>query len=277
MTRELGKANGGWIWGLILIYFIASVILHVEVGGWINGCFENLSRTDYNNIISAVTLLTAALVAYKIFRTHRLRALPSIVWLTIGYTIVAIILSFNLFFVINIEAIHFLQYGILAFLIKRFMSSYLSVAIICTLAGAYDELFQYLVLDTRATYYDFNDVFLDAVGAGIGLLASWLVSGGIKTEILRKKSWWKRPEWILLGITTISLLIAAVIGEFTINPRPTGELAFFTLFKEAPQGFWHYPTGPYARYHILKPIPGLLLICITVYIYGRLDKLLVES
>ena len=267
---ESSRMTKVWGWCLICLYYVLTVISHVKVGGWINGCFDSLSRAAYNNVITVLVICLVAFMSYGIYRRAQRQGLPRIVWWTLAYTALALLMSFCLFFVIHIEAIHFLQYGILAFLMKRLWPSYLSVAILTTLAGAYDELFQYLVLDTRAMYYDFNDVFLDAVGAGMGLIIYWFVGRG-QSKSRPRPIWWKRPEWLAIGVTALGLLVAALLGEFTVNLR-IEDPAIFTLFKEAPEGFWHYPTGPYARFHILEPITGLLLIGLTVFIYGLLDK-----
>lgn len=269
------KSKGGnkiAYWVGILIFYFLSVLLHIEVGGLINGLFDDISRASYNNIVTGVVLATSSVLAYTIYRKHQGRALPKRLWLILSYTVIAIIVCFAFLFVIHIEAIHFVQYAILAYLMRGVISSYLAVAIIATLMGAYDELYQYLVLDTMASYYDFNDVFLDAVGTGIGLLGSWFVRG---YEVKVRPVWWRRPEWVLLAVTALVLCLMAMIGEFTVNPK-AGDPALLILFKRAPQGFWHYPAGPYARFHILTPIPGLILIAITVYIYGLLDKIPIE-
>ncbi len=275
MKKAFLRATSNWC--LVLLYYFMAVVSHVKVGGWINGLFKDLSRPAYNNIISIIVITMVLVGSFGIYRAQKSKPLPRLVILLICYTALAIILSFGFFFVIHIEAIHFLQYGILAFLIKRLMTSYFAVALITMLAGAYDELFQYLVLDTRATYFDFNDIFLDAVGGGIGLLVYWFINPKqAEPVVYNKKIWWKRPEWLAVGVSAVLVLIAALIGEFRINPV-LEDPALFILFKERPEGFWYYPTGPYARYHILRPIPGLMLIGVTVYIYGLLDRVAIET
>ncbi len=261
------------MWLSIMSFYLATVLLHVKVGRFINGLFDSLSRGTYNNIVTAAVLVTLIALGIAIYRNTSSRTLPKGVWLIISYSALSIFLSFSIFFVIHIEAVHFIQYGVLAFLLRKVLPSYLTVAILATLLGAYDELYQYLVLDTRAQYYDFNDIFLDTTGAGLGLLGHWFFGESAGGGAIRK--WWQRLELILLIVTVSLLIIMAMMGEFTVNPKG-GEPALFTLFKFAPEGFWHYPGGPYARFHILRPIPGLLLITISIYIYGFLDKAPIE-
>lgn len=253
---------------LILIYYIAVVVLHDEVGAMINGSFDSITRDSYNNIILVATILGGCVMGILLFKRYKVHPRRQLLTLLLVYSLVAIVTSFSILFVINIEAIHFVQYAILAILIYPLTQSATATMILGTIAGAVDELYQYLVIDTSAKYYDFNDVFLDSVGLGLGLLCIAILGMAF---VKRQGSWYKRAECVLLIIIVTILIVLAFLGEFHINLDPNAP-AGFTLFKMAPQGFWHYPGGPYARFHILTPIPGLLLIGLTNWVYARLDK-----
>ncbi len=272
----MDKRNGAMrvlLWLGITAFYLFSVLLHVEVGGFINDLFGSFSRRTYNNIVTSIVLIALFVLSIALYRSSRSKTVPTAIWLIVGYAIISIVLSFTVLFVIHIEAIHFLQYAILSFLLRKVQPSYMAAAILATLLGAYDELYQYLVLDTRANYYDFNDIFLDTTGTGLGLLGHWFCQE--PAEKGDKRKWWQRLDSVLLVITLLLLFIMILMGEFTVNPK-YDDPALFTLFKFSPEGFWHYPLGPYTRFHILRPIPGILLIVSSVFIYGFLDKVPIE-
>jgi len=239
---------------LILVYFVSVVVLHGEVGALINGSFDSISRDSYNYIILAMTLIGIVFIASQLYRKFKVHPYKSLLTKLLVYSLGSIIIRFSLLFVINIEAIHFVQYAILALLLYPLTESATATMVVGTIAGALDELYQYLILDTRAMYYDFNDVFLDSVGLGLGLFCMAVM--GI-AFVRRRGLRYKRAEWVLPLVMILVLIIMGVMGEFHVMLDPNAP-ASFTLFKEAPQGFWHYPGGPYARFHICLKI-GLLL------------------
>lgn len=253
---------------ILLVYYLAVVFLHGQVGRLINSSFDAVSRATYNNIITIVIVVLISFLVYKLF--YKVKGHPSakaLVYMSL-YTMVAILFSFTILFVIHIEAIHFIQYAILAALLFPLVNRYSATMIWATLAGAFDELHQYLFLGD-AKYYDFNDVLLDAIGAGIGLLILKILGVDQREG---HSVWHKRGEWRALGLLGIALVVMCITGHFSINYH-ADDPAYFTLFKMVPDGFWHYPGGPYARFHILTPIPGLILIVLTNWVYSQLDKI----
>ena len=254
---------------VVVIYYLLVVLPHAIVGRKLNALFENYSRATYNIIILSLVLVGLCLGSWLL--KEKIRAHPdrSVMILYILFSLIALSFCYGLLFVINIEAIHFVQYAFLAILLFPVMKSCRNIMSLTILLGAMDELYQYLVLDTKAPYYDFNDVLFDAIGAGLGLLFLKVI--GAKTKLRSPSPWWKKLEWQLTLAVSVILLSLYATDLFAVNPA-VGEPVFFTLFKKAPSGFWTYPPGPYARLHILTPIPGLLLIFGVGYIYGLLDK-----
>jgi len=254
---------------LTVIYYLAVVLPHVTFGSFVNGFFEELDRAQYNLLVASVfTLFVVGLClsAKRKIANHPDRA---VITKFLVFSFALLVSCFVVLFVVYIEAIHFVQYAILAIFLFALFGNCKDTMSVAVFLGALDELYQYLVLDTMANYYDFNDVFFDTIGAGLGLLALKII--GVKTYLSRNKKWTERSEVWLLGMTIIAFLVLFLLGEFTVNPNES-QPAFFTLFKIAPEGFWTIPKGPYAKFHILTPIPGMILILFTAYIYGTIDR-----
>lgn len=252
---------------ITLLYYLSSVFLHVEVGGLINGIFGRLGRSTYDIVIAVLVLLILGLVFRDLYKKGSYLDQGIIRFLGI-YALVGVAVSFGFLFVINIEAIHFLQYAILSFHLLALVKSYAGAMILAILCGFYDEAVQYLMLDTRATYYDFNDVFLDSLGAGMGL---WLAK--VKDCLVREGSSKRAGLYVLNAVlgTVLLLFILYMTGHFSLLPDPDREI-FFVLLKEIPRGFWHVPSGPYARFHIMLPFPGMIMILITGGVFSLLGR-----
>lgn len=254
---------------LVLIYFFAVVLPHEQVGRAINSFFSVYERPTYNMVIAGIVVFIALVVIsylYPTIKRHEER--PKLV-AYIVVSILLVLLCFNFLLVVNVEAIHFIQYGLLAFLLFPLFRSAAIVMSLAVLAGALDELYQYLILDNMNFYYDFNDVLLDTIGAGLGVLILKIL--GANTFSRKDKKWYLTIGAELTICIAIILLVAGITGYFSILDERVDH-AYFTLFKRVPDGFWHYPRGPYARFHILRPIPGLILIYSIAFLYGRLDK-----
>lgn len=254
---------------LSLSYFLAVVLPHEEVGKMINSFFSNYSRSTYNLVISLIVLTLSAILFWILLPSLRCHREPKKMYGYLVVSAVLVFLCFNVLFVVNVEAVHFIQYAILAILLFPLSRSCSVTMSLAVLAGGLDELYQYLVLDNTNFYYDFNDVLLDTIGAGMGLLVLKIRHA---ETVAYSHQWYKHPGFLLsVGIASV-LLVAGLLGHFSINTRPL-DPAFFTLFKKAPDGFWHFPPGPIVKFHILRPVPGLIIIYATAYFYSLLDRI----
>lgn len=108
------------------------------------------------------------------------------------------------------EAVHFLEYGLLGFLLFRALSLsvrdksiYLMAFFIGSLVGMFDEILQWI---TPGRYWDFRDVGLNALATGLFQVALWraiqprLISERITTRSLRRASVLLAANLILLGL-----------------------------------------------------------------------------
>lgn len=272
MTRFYNylKANKGPNVLIVLVYYILVVLPHNVVGIWINGLFEQYSRPTYNLIVLAVA--TVVSVAILVSLVPRIKKHPSKreVLTYIILSLIFSVLCLNILMVINVEMVHFLQYAILAILIFPLNRSYIGTIIWCTIAGGVDEAYQYLILESNAFYYDFNDVVLDNLGACMGVLVLYIFE--VFPAATTQKSLYKRSDFLAIIGLVLFMIVLGMAGQFSLNNIEEAP-AFFTLFKSPPPaGFWYYPIGPYARFHILLPIPALIIITCLVLIYGRLGK-----
>ncbi|OGD22841.1 MAG: hypothetical protein A2W03_03670 [Candidatus Aminicenantes bacterium RBG_16_63_16] len=149
-------------------------------------------------------------LAYVLFFRLRIRSLPRYLWL-------AAVLGLYVYFTLKLwrapeEAVHFLEYGLLGFLLFRALSLtihdksiYLVGFLAGTLVGTADEILQWL---TPGRYWDFRDVGLNALAAGLIQVALWK---GIRPGIIGEKTGPKslRRVSALLAIQVVILGLCA--------------------------------------------------------------------
>ena len=117
-----------------------------------------------------------------------------------GLTLIALMLAGNGFLMVNaVEAIHYLQYGLLTLLLVPAFRSVLPAVFVSVLFGVADEWYQMMVLHPDwQGYVDFNDMVMNTIGATAGGLIA--------------RCWWKQDEpvswwWIWTGLALVVILL----------------------------------------------------------------------
>ncbi len=251
---------------VLVVYYVLVTIPHEILGRFINRQFEIVSKETYNMIILVavvVMMVVGLLIALRKLREHPRPRL----WLTyFGVSVAAVFLSMYYLFIINIEVIHFVQYCVFAILCYALTRNYYSILTWALLAGALDELHQYLVLNPTGTnYFDFNDVVINTIGAIFGLLILNLF--GRRSEKMPLAERWTSPLFYTLYALIVLWVIAFATGWASY--RPTGESTFI-VYREMPTEFWSW-VGKKIVYHVMMPWEYLL---VTAAIYIGYEPLL---
>lgn len=255
---------------LLLSYYLIVVIPHEVVGKLIATIFSSVDRDRYNLIIliffSILTTIAGLFLMRKIKPVDR-----KLIFGYILITLILIVLSFKVLFVFNVEAIHFVQYAIFAIICFSLNRSYFQTMIWACLAGAMDELFQYVYLAPQRTdYYDFNDVIINTIGAGVGLLFIRVMN---RTN--RHFSWLRFKKSltfkVLIGIIII-IMVGVISGYISNLPNKD---AIFVLQKKVDIEFWHTVYLPkyifYVKFHVVKPLEGLIITVFIIIFYSFLQ------
>ena len=128
---------------LLIAYYLLVVLPHEQVGLFATWLFSSFSREQYNLIILILSICFA--VSIGIFTVKKITLHPER-YRVIFFSLISLVLiaySFQVLFVVNIEAIHFIQYGIFAILCFPLVRHYTRTLIWATLAGAVDEGYQF--------------------------------------------------------------------------------------------------------------------------------------
>ncbi|HMP72407.1 MAG TPA: VanZ family protein [Kiritimatiellia bacterium] len=191
-----------WLWvGLWTLAIFATIPLARTIQTWVT---ERGFRDGFLLVVlfAIILGLAAALTALIHSGLHRDRSrLVSLFGIALVYGWLSYALRSN-----PEEAIHFVQYGVLALLVFRALahrlrdrSIYLATAAICAMIGMLDEFVQWIV---PRRIFDFRDIWLNAQGSGLMTLA---LAFGLRPAYIQ-------PRFELRGLRfSVRLLIAATV------------------------------------------------------------------
>ncbi len=154
--------------------------------------------------IGLAIFLTLFLLIFKL----KIRSASNYIWLiVIGGTYVYFTLKL---WEVPVEAIHFLEYGLLGFFIFNALklkikdkTIFLTAFLFGCLIGIFDEIFQWII---KNRIWDFRDVGLNALSSGLFQAAVWLgikpiaISQKIRPRSLRIVSIYFAANILLLGL-----------------------------------------------------------------------------
>ncbi|NNE26639.1 MAG: hypothetical protein HKN09_07330 [Saprospiraceae bacterium] len=255
---------------ILLAYFFLVVLPHEWIGAHINAILSPLGRARFNLIILSLALFLIVIAIY-FFRDYwkRYPFKRKLIPYLLG-SLILLGICFEILFILNLEFVHIPQYAIFIILAYPLMKNIISTMFLATSCGILDELYQYVILTPHINkYFDFNDVFIDQIGAGIGLML--IVIMGYKDRKLSLGSMVKDPGVLSLVGLAFVFIIGWVAGSFSIYD-PTGT-DVFTLIKEHPSDYWTRPPGPPASFHRLNLWEAIICISTAIVFYGSMHKL----
>jgi hypothetical protein len=182
-------------------------------------------------------------------------------------TLVLIVATWRLLTANNTELVHYPQYvpeGMaLAALTFSPVESMAWVAIL----GGLDEGFQYAFLNTdRPVPFDFNDIYMDMLGAAIGIL----LAVAFQPNERRKRG--RFGLGALAGIVATGVVLWA-LGLMRLHDDKVDQRYWFSLSHSDPSAPWLFQRawGP-NKFHELLPVEGLILIFGTIALYSALER-----
>ena len=194
---------------VILIYATIPVAREIQVfisGQWGRQFFF------YAVAITVVLCLFCSFV--YLIRIHRKALASNYAWIFITGAIY-MYYSYQLSKGSPEEAVHFIQYGVLGVLGFRALSQsmrdsaiYVSAGLICALVGTSDEIIQWL---TPKRYWDFRDVWINAVGGGLIQISIWK---GFNPEFISLK-WSKKSIKNVCHLSIVTILLLGCCASNT--------------------------------------------------------------
>lgn len=255
---------------LFVTYFLGLVYFHdaaTVLADWLK---YKLTLKYYNISLLLFGLVVSISAAFYLWRKIRKGLGYRIIFLWFLITVLAMFLAIFTLMVTNMEAIHFLQYSILAVLIFPLVQRYEDAFISATILGMVDEVYQYLVLNPTFKYFDFNDIVLNMLGAGAGLL---VMAVTVFPESRKPRKWYRSSSYFFIGI--IILLGVIISGNHPISffPITTNHdyWHWFSLYRQNLADHFWTPLYASRHYHIFRPWEGIIVMSVLTVFYARID------
>jgi hypothetical protein len=251
------------------VFYLSVVVFHDEVTRLAIWSRAYLGVSGYNLFFTVVSGITLALFLYYTINQIRMKGRRMVKSIYLFVTSGLILLFYLTALVYNIEAVHFFQYMVLAVLLFPLLRSYGETVFWVTILGVLDELYQYTILTPFFRYFDFNDILLNLLGAGLGVVMIFICC-----EIpARRRRWYILPSVWFLSILVPLFALLILTGILLVYPEVPGVKgdAFILLNRDvAPSGFW---TEAYRGrlYHIVRPGEGVVMMGGLVLFYHLLD------
>lgn len=242
------------------------VLPHEQFGKWIARVFVSSERERFDGImLSILCTILVCMLTWLLIKAHKSDRI-----LLLSYSVltgVFVTLCIKYLFVVNVEAIHFGQYAVFAIICFQLNASYFKTMFWSVIAGAIDEFYQYVVLaPDRTDYYDFNDVVINAVGAGIGLIVIRTLRRPIVNDTV--KDLLRTTEMIVAVGMVLLISIAMATGLVSYGPDAD---AVFCFMKVDDIGFWKKDFHEFL-FHVVKPLEGTLLAIALIIFYSGLKN-----
>ena len=203
---------------LAFVLWLASALLHRPVS-------DLLDAFPLRYAIYAIVGATLAFAAWPVVRLVRSERpwLAAAVWAVL---IGAVVVCHFTLITIAVEVIHYPQYALIAVLFayaldaERERRLVLEVLLIATALSAVDEALQYLFFMRGQTYFDYNDLLLNQIGALAGLLFYY----GFPAP---RRAARRRPllRWLLVGCVAIGAILVAALASDVLRVRPDRDFA----------------------------------------------------
>ncbi|MDZ7740344.1 MAG: hypothetical protein U5Q03_00930 [Bacteroidota bacterium] len=152
------------------LYYLLVVLPHEWFGKIIADAFNQMGRNVYQLLMLSFAVVFILIYLYFISRIL-LKRHEFISYLFLFVLIFLTAISYPLIIIHYVEAIHFLQYAVLALLLFPLLRNYYKVIFWGLLLGFADEAYQHFYLDPGSKYFDFNDVLLNGDRAVLGVIS----------------------------------------------------------------------------------------------------------
>ena len=164
------------MYGLAAALTIANPLVHKSVSNVADWLSARWGFAWYDRVsLIAIPLVSIAVALPLVARGRAFLTRPTIVAL-LGVLLALTAAAQHWLLVVNVELVHLPQFALIAVILLAGGATGMSAFLLAGLAGVVDETYQHLVIyaETPGTYFDVNDIVLNAIGAawGVVLVAS---------------------------------------------------------------------------------------------------------
>lgn len=263
---------------LALVWFLGTTLFHESFSNNVYVPLREWTGPLLMEYLTAAGITSAMLWLMRLGRLYVARKEPLV---RLRWTILLLaVAGVMTLMVTNMEIVHYLQYFVLAALLRLAGVSEPTAYLAALLGSLLDESRQYLLHPRFTGYLDWNDLLLNNIGAALGLLLTRNVSARTpRTDRLLRRGTLAAAGLLGLLFAT-GLLISRIVFYATLPPgaAPTAfpladgrQVLALSLKGELQPTFW--TQGPLEqRFHVLGVGEGLLLTPFAAFLIWRLTR-----
>jgi hypothetical protein len=222
------------------------------------------------SILQRASVITLGM--FIVLAARGLRAKPHLLvpLLLLGsLTLVLTYLSDYYLIVNNIERIHFIQYAVLALLVKMSVENDTLVLLTCSFAGMFDEFLQHVMNPRRTSYLDFNDFVLNVLGVALGLVLAAALDQRTRFGSVQYEKGVRNGLVAFTAFSLAIILLGVTLGRIISFEENTGALRpfsfvdgklYFILSFERHEQFWSVSLNHGKRFHVLSLTEGMVVL-----------------
>lgn len=253
-----------WLTAILIAGYLWLVMSnHQNVQNAIRSWQYDLPRGAIGNWMYYATAGALALLSAFLFRVRSQADRVLAAYWLLGLGLAAgsyLVLMFN-----RTELPHFPQYAIMALLVYPLCGSVVDTVWWTTCLGAIDEWYQWQILfPERPGPYDFNDVYLNTVGAILGLI---LLVRCLPRELRppMPNAEWARRLFRFAGVRVMLATFAVVLVLYGSG--------LLVLTRAKPHPRWIRPTSTLNKGVLeMRPLDGILLLLFTHLAIAGVDR-----
>lgn len=256
-------------WGLfaLLIYIPLSIFPHDLVQYYVNQIAIHYTHKRLYQGAAALHIAIAAiftLILLPRLLKHPMRGRVAAMWIL---TIALAVATWWSFMANNSELVHFPQYFPEGMMLLVLTGSPLEAIALATIIGGLDEAFQYIwVVAGQPVPYDFNDIFMDMIGAASGVVFALSLLPVARSVVRR---WWRPGVLAFLAVYPVGFLLW-LSGKMVLYEAPGAGPHWFSLSRQVTPPFWFKAFFGPRIFHELSPLEGPLVLLSGLVLYALL-------
>jgi hypothetical protein len=265
VTSRVTRATAGLV---AIAYTSVSILQHDWAQQFVRTVQQDPTATWVVMLVGVIALLTLAFFSVRSLGQHEPNVFLAIGWIMTG---IMVCLSHIVLMSVHTEAVHFLQFGLLAPIVFLATKRVPLTLALVTIAGLADEAYQYWFLYANwGIYLDWNDVVLNAIAGGLGLLALETIR---PASIRYTDSVSGRADLFTVFLLAGLIGGGALVGLVALHPDASSSSAVILLDRTVPREvFWQRAWWSGKFYHQLSAWNALFLILIVSSFYRWIIK-----
>lgn len=249
-----------------VVYSVVTTLQH----DWAQQFVRNVQRVPVWTVVSlalvTIFLLVLTAAALRSLRFHQDRQFLGLSWAISAFLLY---LSDALLMSVHTEAVHFLQYGILSSIAYLGFRNTPTTLAFVSVVGLLDEAYQYWGLYSGwGIYYDWNDVLLNVLAGGVGLLFLLTLRPSLFAREHSKGFLVRYADLLTLGGLVVIIAAGLMLGMIAQHPTTDMSGVHLLLDRGGPDSrFWLRAWWSGKFYHKVDLWVGLSAVFFVVLFY----------